>query len=97
MALVVGEAAMDVEAMTEATIGVDTLLEAEATAEAIEADQEDTLRTRPLNLIWCLCIDIETFGTVRRGFRLLKPKALRLRGAQEIGTKVSTIDKTAQG
>ena len=49
--LVVGEVAMDAEAMIEVMIGVDTLLEAEVTVEAIEADQEVTLRIRSLQVL----------------------------------------------
>ena len=39
----VGEVAMVVEGMIEVMIGVDTLLEAEVTVEATEADREATL------------------------------------------------------
>ena len=49
--LVVEEVAMDVEALIEVMIEVDTLLEAEGTVEAIEADQEVILRTRSLSVL----------------------------------------------
>ena len=46
--LVVGEVAMDAEALIEVMIGVDTPLEVVVTVEAIEADREVTLRIRSL-------------------------------------------------
>ena len=49
--LVVEEVATDGEALIEVMIGVDTLREAEVTAEAIEADQEVILRTRCLSVL----------------------------------------------
>ena len=49
--LVVGEVAMDAEAMIEGMTGVDTLPEVEVTVEAIEADQEVIPRIRSLQFL----------------------------------------------
>lgn len=50
--LLVGEVAMVVEGMIEDMIGVDTLLEAGVTVEAIEADREATLHISCSKMTW---------------------------------------------
>ena len=88
---VVGEVAMDAEAMIEVMIGVDTLLEAEVTVEAIEADQEVILRIRSLQgLLGNHVLLLRHSWIVKRGSHPSKIEGVEALGAQGIASIVLT-------